>query len=178
MSTLIHIYTHKPLRKIKVTLCNHQADISLYVWPNVWFGELQVQKKYGHTWRWMSLLRPSVIRQHKPIRNMCQAMGLNLCFRFLTLTTDWIFYLFIYLFIYFYFFHFFFRRQQLIYVPKHMGDFWLMWMMTMNWGLSGKKHQISFSILKCQDHKGQVANLIRTAFSSKRGWTDHNAHIQ
>ena len=25
----------QPLRKIKVTICNHQADSQLYVWPDV-----------------------------------------------------------------------------------------------------------------------------------------------
>ena len=32
---LIHTYTHKLLSKIKVTICNHQADSPLYVWPDV-----------------------------------------------------------------------------------------------------------------------------------------------
>ena len=27
--------SHKPLRKIKVTTCNHQADSPLFVWPYV-----------------------------------------------------------------------------------------------------------------------------------------------
>ena len=31
VSVLTHIYPHKPLRKIKVTTCNHQADSPLYV---------------------------------------------------------------------------------------------------------------------------------------------------
>ena len=35
LSMLTHIYPHKPLRKIEVTICNHQADSPLYVWPNV-----------------------------------------------------------------------------------------------------------------------------------------------
>ena len=35
VSMLTHTYPHKPLRKIKVTICNHQADDPLYVWPNV-----------------------------------------------------------------------------------------------------------------------------------------------
>ena len=49
VSVLTHTYPHKPLRKIKVTICNHQADKPLYVWPDVWSGDLQVEKKYGHT---------------------------------------------------------------------------------------------------------------------------------
>ena len=28
-------YPHKPLRKIKVTICNHQADSPLCLWPDV-----------------------------------------------------------------------------------------------------------------------------------------------
>ena len=60
-----HTYPHKPLRKIKVTICNHQADIPLYVWPDVWSGDVQALKKYIHTWHWKSLLRPGVIKQHK-----------------------------------------------------------------------------------------------------------------
>ena len=55
VSMLTHTYPHKPLRKIKVTMCNHQADSQLYVWPDVW--------SYGHTWHRMSLLRPGVIKQ-------------------------------------------------------------------------------------------------------------------
>ena len=34
-SMLTHMYTHQPLRKIKMTICNHQADSPLYVWPDV-----------------------------------------------------------------------------------------------------------------------------------------------
>ena len=35
VSMLTHTYPHKLLRKIKVTVCNHQADSSFYVWPDV-----------------------------------------------------------------------------------------------------------------------------------------------
>ena len=104
VSMLTHTYPHKSLRKIKVTICNHQADNSLYVRPNIWSGDLQVlksmvihdtecpywdqvslnnpnplyvrpdvwsgelgiaslEKKYGHTWHRMSLLRLGVINQ-------------------------------------------------------------------------------------------------------------------
>ena len=42
VSMLTHTYPHKPLRKIKVTTYNHQADSRLYVWPDVWSGDLQV----------------------------------------------------------------------------------------------------------------------------------------
>ena len=51
--------------KIKVIICNLQADSQLYVWPDVWSGDLQIYKKYGHTWHRMSLLRPGVIKQPK-----------------------------------------------------------------------------------------------------------------
>ena len=34
VSMLSHIYPHKSLRKIELTICNHQADSLLYVWPN------------------------------------------------------------------------------------------------------------------------------------------------
>ena len=61
VSMLTHIYPHKPLRKIEVTICNHQADSPLCVWPDVWSGDLQVLKMHGHTWRRMSLLRQGVI---------------------------------------------------------------------------------------------------------------------
>ena len=42
VSMLTHTYPHKPLRKIKVIICNHQADSPFYVWSDVWFGDLQV----------------------------------------------------------------------------------------------------------------------------------------
>ena len=49
VSMLTHIYPHKPQGNIEVTICNHQADSPLFVWPDVWSGDLQVYKKYGHT---------------------------------------------------------------------------------------------------------------------------------
>ena len=63
VSMLTHTYPHKPIRKIKVTVCNHQADSPLYVLPDVWSGDLQDLKKYGHIWHQMSLLRPGIIKQ-------------------------------------------------------------------------------------------------------------------
>ena len=30
-----HTYPHNPRRKIKVTICSHQEDNPLYVWPDV-----------------------------------------------------------------------------------------------------------------------------------------------
>ena len=44
MSMLTHTYPHKPLRNIKMTICNHQTDSPLHVWPHVWSGDLQVYK--------------------------------------------------------------------------------------------------------------------------------------
>ena len=64
---ITHTYPHKPMTKIKVTICNHQAESPLYVWFGVWSGDLQNNlEKDGHTWHWMSLLRPGVIKQYKP----------------------------------------------------------------------------------------------------------------
>ena len=60
VSMLTHTYQHKPLRENKATTCHHQADNPLYVWPDVWSGDRKFRKKYGHTWHWMSLLRPGV----------------------------------------------------------------------------------------------------------------------
>ena len=65
VSILAHTYPHKPLKKIKMTICNHQADSPLHVWPDVWSGDLQVYKMCSHTWHRMSLLRPGVVKQHK-----------------------------------------------------------------------------------------------------------------
>ena len=42
VSLLTHTYPHKPLRKIKVTMRNHQVDSPFYVWPDVRSGDLQV----------------------------------------------------------------------------------------------------------------------------------------
>ena len=66
VSMLIHMYSLKPQRNIEVTICKHQADSPFYVWPNVWSGNLRFKNKYGHTWHRMPLLRPGVIKQHKP----------------------------------------------------------------------------------------------------------------
>ena len=52
VSMWTHTYPHKLLRKIKVTICNHQADRSLYVWPNVWSGNCKFRKKI---WLYMTL---------------------------------------------------------------------------------------------------------------------------
>ena len=41
VSVLTHAYEHKPLRKIAMATCNHQADSPLYVWSDVQFSDLQ-----------------------------------------------------------------------------------------------------------------------------------------
>ena len=66
VSLWTHTYPHNPPRKIKVTICSHQADNPLYVWSDVWSGDLQVRNKYHHTWHQMSFLRQGVTKQHKP----------------------------------------------------------------------------------------------------------------
>ena len=91
VSMLTHTYPHKPLRKIKVTICNHQSGGPLCVvalcliW---WFASLE---KYGHTWHRMSLPRPGVIKQHKqttPSNNDVPSNVLNKSLQdFLTLLT-------------------------------------------------------------------------------------------
>ena len=47
-----------PQRKIKVAICNYQADSLFYLWPDIWFGDLQ-RTECGHTWHRTSLLRPA-----------------------------------------------------------------------------------------------------------------------
>ena len=65
VSMLIHSYSHKPLREIKVSICNHQVDSSYFWWPGVSSGDLQAKskKEYGHMWHQMSLMRPWVTKQ-------------------------------------------------------------------------------------------------------------------
>ena len=41
VSRLTHTYPHKPTRKIEVTTCCHQADSPLFMWPDVWSGDLK-----------------------------------------------------------------------------------------------------------------------------------------
>ena len=45
VSILTHTYPNKPLRKIKLVICNHQVDNSFHRWPNVWSDELQAQNR-------------------------------------------------------------------------------------------------------------------------------------
>ena len=61
MSTITHTYLHKPLRKNKVTICNHHFDSPLQFWPDFCSDDLWAKNKnknkeyrYGHTWHWMS----------------------------------------------------------------------------------------------------------------------------
>ena len=42
VSMLTHTYPCIHRRKTKVAICNHQGDSPLYVWPDVWSGDLQV----------------------------------------------------------------------------------------------------------------------------------------
>ena len=36
----VSVLTHSKIKsKIKVTICNHQPDSPLYVWPDVWSGD-------------------------------------------------------------------------------------------------------------------------------------------
>ena len=68
LSMLAHTYPHKSLRKTKSdhmqspgwqpTLC--------VAWCVIWW--VASLEKYGHTWHWLSfiILRPGVIKQHKP----------------------------------------------------------------------------------------------------------------
>ena len=42
---LTHTYPHKPPKNIKVTICYHQVDSPIYLWPDVCFGDLQAKKK-------------------------------------------------------------------------------------------------------------------------------------
>ena len=43
--------------------------VTVHLQPHVWSDGLQVEKKFGHTWHCMSLLRPGLIKQHKPNLN-------------------------------------------------------------------------------------------------------------
>ena len=42
---LTHTYEHKPLRKIKGIICNHQGDSPFYLWPDDGSGDLQAKIK-------------------------------------------------------------------------------------------------------------------------------------
>ena len=43
VSMLTNTYPHKPMRKIKVTICNHQVEVSFYLWPSICSGDLQAK---------------------------------------------------------------------------------------------------------------------------------------
>ena len=67
VSMLTHIYPHKAWRKIEVIICKITRLTAHFMcgWCLIcWFA--LAYKKYGHTWHRMSLLRPGVIKQHKP----------------------------------------------------------------------------------------------------------------
>ena len=59
VTVLTHTYLHKPVRKIKVTICNHQADSPLYVGPDVWSGDLQIRKHNKHNTDQVSFSNPN-----------------------------------------------------------------------------------------------------------------------
>ena len=70
VSMLTHIYPHKPWRNIEVTICKITRLTAHFMCGLM--SDLLIctfNKKYGHTWHWMSLLRPDVINQHK--LNLC-----------------------------------------------------------------------------------------------------------
>ena len=79
VSMLTHTYTHKHLTKFK-WLSAVTSLLSAGWQPTVRavFGlmsDLVICKhrnEYGHTWHWMSLLRPGVIKQHRTKRNHWQ----------------------------------------------------------------------------------------------------------
>ena len=69
VSMLNHIYPHKPLREMKLITCNHQAD-SPFTCGLMYVSSSDLQRnEYGHPWHWhwMSLLRPGVVKQYKPL---------------------------------------------------------------------------------------------------------------
>ena len=63
-----YIYTHtKPGGRLKWPYAKSpgwQPTLCAAWCPICWFA--LAYKKYGHTWHWMSFLRPGVIKQHKP----------------------------------------------------------------------------------------------------------------
>ena len=69
VSMLTHTYQHKPLWKVKVNIYaimipGWQPSLCV-AWCLIW-RVASLEKKYGHTWHRMSLLRPGVIKQPKP----------------------------------------------------------------------------------------------------------------
>ena len=66
VSMLNHTYPHKPVGKIKVSICNHQADTPLYVWLRSDLVICKFRNVWSYIWHWMSLLRLDDIKQPKP----------------------------------------------------------------------------------------------------------------
>ena len=64
VSMLTYMFPHKPKRKIKVATYNQKADCPSYLWPCVWFGDLQT---YNRVWSHITprVLRPGVVRTEK-----------------------------------------------------------------------------------------------------------------
>ena len=63
-SMLTHAYPHKLIRKIKVAIARLRAHFAYGLMGLPWLFESK-EKECGHTWHWISLLRPGVIKQHK-----------------------------------------------------------------------------------------------------------------
>ena len=77
VSILNHTYPLKSPRKIKVTICKHQADSPLCVaWCLI--CKFTRRKKYVHTWHQMSLLRLGVNKQPKPNQTFPQCFHLTI----------------------------------------------------------------------------------------------------
>ena len=90
VSMLSHMYPHKPLRKIELIIRKHHAGSPLYVWPIVWSGDLQFQKKYGHTkcpyWDQVSLNNTS---QTKPNHHVEGTWDWTHNFDWMSLPHEW-----------------------------------------------------------------------------------------
>ena len=75
MTMLTHAYPHKPLRKMKVAICNHQADS----FTCGLMSDLVIckhRKESVCTWHWMSLLRPAA--GHYTTQNICGKMTIHM----------------------------------------------------------------------------------------------------
>ena len=81
VSMLCHTFPHEPLRKINVTICNHQVDgppLHVAFYLILWFAS--IEREYGHAWHQMFLLRPGVIMQPRtfnshPVPQHYQPLG-------------------------------------------------------------------------------------------------------
>ena len=62
---LTHIYPHKSIQKINVTICNHHVDSPVYLWPAICSGELKEKRVWSYMTLNVFLLRPGVIEHGK-----------------------------------------------------------------------------------------------------------------